>query len=281
MEEIVFLNGRFVPYAQAVTHVEDRSNVFADGVYEVVRYYGGRPFEMDAHMARLEASARAIRLPLPMTPQEIAAAGTRLVQENGLQEAELYIQVSRGVAPRSHAFPAHAQPTVFMTARPPEEVDEATRRAGVSCITVEDRRWKLCHVKSVMLLANVLAKQEAKEAGAFEAILVRDGIVTEGSTCNVFAVSGKRLLTHPTGPYILSGVTRKVVLELAARLRIPVEETPFTVSEMKEADEVFLTSTSIEVLPVTRIDGATVGKGVPGPVTLDLYEAFVQRKKRA
>lgn len=281
MEEIVFLNGRFVPYAQALTHVEDRSNVFADGIYEVVRYYDGRPFEMDAHLERLKQSAEEIRLPLPMSLDEIAAVAGKLVQENALREASLYIQVSRGVAPRSHTFPAEAQPTIYMIARPPQVVDAETRAAGVACITVEDRRWKMCHVKSVMLLPNTLAKQEAREAGAFEAILVRDGIVTEGSSSNVFAVSGKRLLTHPAGPYILSGITRRVVLELAERLRIPVCEEPFTLNELKEADEIFITATNIEVVPVVELDGKSVGKGVPGPVTTDLYEAFVQRKERA
>lgn len=273
MGEIVYFNGAFVPSDEALVHVEDRGNVFADGIYEVVRYYAGRPFEMDAHIKRLKNSAEAIRLPLPIEPEQFAALGTELVARNGLSEASLYMQVSRGVYPRNHVFPQDVKPTVFMIARPAQPVDDQTRRSGVSCISLEDRRWKLCHVKSLALLANVLAKQEAKDAGAFDAILVRDGIVTEGTSSNVFAVSGKRLLTHPEGPFILSGVTRQVVLELADRLRIPVSVAPFTLSELKEADEVFLTSTNVELLPVVRLDGRTIGKGVPGPVTIDLQEA--------
>lgn len=280
MEEIVYLNGQFVPYEEAHTHVEDRGNLFADGVYEVIRFYAGRPFEMDAHLARLERSAEAIRLPLPWTRDELSAAAGELLERNGLKEATLYLQVTRGVARRNHLFPSQAEPTSFMIARSVQAIDPETRRRGVSCISLEDVRWKMCHVKSLALLPNVLAKQKARDAGAFEAILVRDGIVTEASASNVFAVSGKRLLTHPEGPFILSGITRKVVLELAERLRISVHEAPITLSELKEADEVFLTSTTIEVLPVTRIDGSPVGRGVPGPISLDLQEAFEQRKAR-
>lgn len=280
MGEIVFLNGRFVPAEQATIHVEDRGNTFADGIYEVIRFYGGRPFEMEAHLTRLHRSAEAIRLPLPMTPDEFAQVGMELVARNGLEEASFYIQVSRGPAPRRHVFPDNAQPTVFMVARPVAPYGEELHANGVECISLEDRRWSFCHVKALALLPNVLAKQEATEAGAFEAILVRDGIVTEGTSCNVFAVSGRRLVTHPEGPFILSGVTRGLVMELARRLRIEVSEQPFTLSELKEADEVFLTSTIMEVMPVVRIDGQQVGRGVPGPCTRDLQEAFGRLKER-
>lgn len=280
MGEIVFVDGQYVPYDQAVTHIEDRGNVFADGIYEVIRFYGGRPFEMDAHLHRLEQSAQEIRLTLPMELHQFAAIGTELVARNSLQEASLYIQVTRGIAPRRHEFPHDVRPTVFMVAREVHAIADDVRQSGVVCVSLEDRRWKMCHVKSLALLANVLAKQEAKEAGAFEAILVRDGIVTEGTSSNVFAVRGRRLLTHPEGPFILSGITRRVVLQMAERLRIPVSLEPFTLSELKEADEVFLTGTITEILPVVRVDGKPVGRGTRGPITTDLQEAYDQLKAR-
>lgn len=279
MEQIVFLNGRFVPERQAVISVEDRGNTFGDGVYEVVRIYEGRPFQLEAHLARLERSAAAIRLPLPMTPEEISSAARELIERNGCADASLYLQVSRGGAPRQHQFPDGAQPTVFMIARPVDPKAITTYRQGVGCISVEDRRWTMCHVKAITLLPNVLAKQAAKDAGAFEAIFVREGVVTEGSSSNVFAVSGKRLYTHPEGPFILSGVTRRLVIDLARRLGLEVCEAPFTLSDLKEADEVFLTSTVIEIAPVVRIDGQRVGKGGPGTRTVDLQQAFDKLKE--
>lgn len=281
MGEIVFLNGHFIRAEDAVISVEDRGNLFADGVYEVVRFYGGRPFQLEAHLTRLGRSAAAIRLPLPMEREEFAAAAKELVECNGLLDASLYLQVSRGAAPRQHHFPANVQPTVFMIARPIHPQVYELRCSGVECITLEDRRWSLCHVKALALLPNVLAKQEAREAGAYEAILVRDGIVTEGSSTNVFAVKGRRLFTHPEGPYILSGVTRNLVIDLARRLRMEISEVPFTLSELKEADEVFLTSTIMEVTPVVRIDGQPVARGMPGACTVDLQEAFNRLKERA
>lgn len=280
MGVIVYLNGEFIPYDQAMIHVEDRGNMFADGVYEVVRYYGGRAFEIEAHLERLQRSAAAIRLPLPLEPQELAPVADELVRRNGLQEATVYMQISRGPAPRQHLFPEEPRPTLFMVARAVAPADESLYTTGVELMSLEDRRWKLCHVKSLALLANVLAKQEAKDAGAFDAVFVRDGIVTESTSANFFAVIKKTLVTHPEGPFILSGITRKVVLELAERLCIPVEERPFTLIELAEAEEAFITSTTIEVLPVVRIDGNVVGRGEPGPITKDLIEGFAQRKQQ-
>lgn len=280
MGKIFYFGGEYVPYDQARIHVEDRGNQFADGIYEVIRYYAGRPFEMEAHLERLQRSAEGIRLTLPMSMEEFAAIADEVVRRNGLQDANLYMQVTRGIAPRNHLFPKDAEPTVFMVARPAQPPDEELRKSGVQCMSLEDMRWKMCNIKSLALLPNVLARQEANDSGAYEGILVRDGIVTEGTATNVFAVIGKRLVTHPEGRYILSGITRGVVLELAERLRMPAAEEPFTLSELKEADEVFLTGTTVEVLPVVRLDGQAIGKGEPGPITTDLAQAFVQRRSR-
>ncbi len=280
MEETVFLDGKFVPYGQAYIHVEDRGNVFADGVYEVIRYYGGRPFEMAEHMNRLERSASAIRLPIPYEREQIVAWADELVERNGLNDAIVYLQVTRGYAPRYHPFPDEITPTMFMTARPAVPQPPEVYEKGVACVTVEDKRWKMCNVKAIGLLPNVLARQTAKESGALEALLVRDGIVTEGSSSNFFMVVGNRLRTHPEGPYILSGITRQVVLELADRLRIEVEEVPFTLTELRQADEAFLTSTTLEIMPVVSVDGRAIGSGTPGPITKDLAEAFAARVQR-
>ncbi len=272
----VYLNGNLVPYERALVPVEDRGFVFADGVYEVIRCYGGRPFRLEDHLDRLALSAAAVRLPLPWPAPELARAIDLTLAANGLGEAgaAVYLQVTRGPAPRTHLFPAEPRPTLVIIARPEAGPDPSLREEGVAAATAPDLRWHLCHVKSTGLLYNVLAKQRAAEDGCYEAILVRDGFVTEGTASNAFAVLGGRLHTHPEGPHILSGVTRRVTLELARHLDIPVREEPVPVAAFKAADEVFLTGTITEIMPVVAVDGSPVGGGTPGPVTRRLQEAF-------
>lgn len=276
MSEIVYLNGRFVPHEEALVSVEDRGFVFADGIYEVVKFYSGRPFRMDEHMRRLQASTQAIDLPLPMTLDEFARAMEETVVRNGLAEvdAAVYLQVTRGPAPRAHAFPANPRPTVFVMARRDHGYSDEFRMKGVRAITVEDRRWRLCHVKSVGLLLNTLAKQQAVAAGCYEGIFVRDGIVTEGTASNLLTVTNGRIQTHPEGPYILSGVTRQAVLESADAAGIPVDYSGLGTGELYRCDEVFLTGTITEVMPVVEVDGRRIGAGTPGPITLRLFETF-------
>lgn len=276
MSEVVYLNGRFVPYEEALIPVEDRGFIFADGVYEVVKFYGGRPFRLDAHLERLVQSGSAIRLQLPADPAELGRAAVELAARNGLAErdAVLYVQATRGPARRAHAFPAEPHPTVFMYVRPEAGPAPALRETGVRTITVEDKRWRMCHVKSVGLLLNVLAKQQALEAGCYEGIFIRDGTVTEGTASNLFAVFGGAVHTHPEGPFILSGVTRQSVLEVAGTLEIPVVEQPFAADRLFQAEEVFVTGTLTEVMPVVEIDGRPVGAGRPGPVTRRIQEGF-------
>lgn len=274
MGEQVFINGKYVDYDKALIHVEDRGLIFADGIYEVIRYYRGKGFKLDRHLDRLEEGSKAIKLPLPYTLDELAEIANETVRRNGLQEASLYMQVTRGCAHRIHYFPEKVSPTVFMIARYCPGHPQEIYNTGIICQTVEDIRWHMCNIKSIGLLANVLAKQQIHEAGAFEGIFIRDGIVTEGISSNVFAVFDGTLYTHPEGNYILSGVIREVVIELAKSFKYKVVEEPITISQLREADEVFVTGSISEIIPVSVLDGEKVGDGVPGPITKDLMRAY-------
>ncbi|MFO0766197.1 MAG: aminotransferase class IV [Nitrospiraceae bacterium] len=245
MPDIAYVNGRFSPLAEAVVHVEDRGFQFGDGVYEVIRTYRGRPFEVEAHLARLERSAAALRLSWDRTQ----AAWANLIDEglrlSGFPETKIYIQLTRGQAPRDHPFPAGIAPTTVLTFRELHPLDPAVRQEGVSVMTLEDLRWGRCDIKSLNLLGNVLARQQAKEAGAFEAILIRDGLVTEGSVSNVMVVRSGVLQTAPEGPKILSGVTRTLVLDVARKQGLQVRESYVSRQELFDASEVLLTGTSV------------------------------------
>jgi len=280
-EPVVFLDGRLVPLADARISPEDRGFLFADGVYESIRYYpkpgsrgAGDLFELDRHVQRLRASLGAIRLH-SVDLQPLLDSLPTLLESNELVEgqASIYVQVTRGVAPRSHAFPENIRPTVYARARRFELLTDAWRD-GVATVTVDDVRWGRCDVKSIALLANVLAKDEAKSRGAFEALFVRDGRVTEGShTAVAFVVDGV-LRTHPSGTHILPSVTREIVLGLAEELGIATEERAMERSAIEKVDEVFLMGTTTEVMPVTSIDGRPVGSGTVGPVTRRLQDAY-------
>lgn len=270
MPDIAFINGRFVAWEAATISIDDRGFQFGDAVYEVVRTYRGSPFELAAHLARLDRSARELSLHQPYTKDQ----WTRWIQQGlslaGYQDAKIYIQLTRGTAPREHSFPSESRPTVVMTIREFHPLGPEVRRAGVCACTREDLRWGRCDIKSVNLLANVLAREEARKAGVFETILVRDGLVMEGAVSNVMAVQSGVVVTAPEGPRILSGVTRTVILELAKKDDIEIEERFIPVDLLYRADEVFLTGTTIEVLGVVRIDGKTIGSGEPGPITKSL-----------
>ncbi|MBM4124960.1 MAG: D-amino-acid transaminase [Nitrospira sp.] len=267
MPDIGFLNGRFMPLEQVLVPVEDRGFQFGDGVYEVIRTYRGVPYQLEAHLARLERSAQAIGLALPYRLREWQDFVREGLALGAHDESKVYIQVTRGVAPRDHAFPASTSPTMVMTVRALRPLDAALRETGVEAATMDDLRWGRCDIKSVNLLPNVMAKQKAKEIGAFEAIFLRNGMVTEGAVSNVMVVRGEVLMTAPEGERILSGVTRSVVLALARKAGVTVQERAVSVEELRSADEVFLTGTTVEVLAVVRLDGAPVGTGRPGTVT--------------
>jgi len=272
--EIAFVNGRFLPWDQATVSIEDRGYQFGDGVYEVIRTYKGVPFELEAHLNRLDRSANELRLLQPYSRSRWIAFIQEGLNLARYQAAKVYIQLTRGVAPRDHAFPPQATPTVVMTIRELIPLNERIREDGVTARTCQDLRWGRCDIKSVNLLANVLAREEAKAAGVFEAILVRDGQVTEGSVSNVMAVRAGTIITAPEGPRILSGVTRTVVLRLARKEGIPVQERYLSLDELYGADEVFLTGTTVEVLAVVRVDGKTINSGRPGPIVSRLSAAW-------
>lgn len=273
---LVHLNGKFLPREQALISVEDRGFLFGDSLYEVIRSYRGRLFEKEAHLERLQNGLRALRIHLAEFDQLLDMA-QRLLAENGLQEddATLYFQITRGAAfPRKHAFPAeNALPTVFIAANK-LNIDPALAERGAAVITTPDIRWGRCDLKTTNLLANVLANQHAHEAGAYEALFVREGLITEGSHSNFFAVLSDTVCTHPANTAILPGVTRQVVLDLCRQLQLQVEEKPLPARLLGQAQEMFLTLTSAEVVPVIQVDGALVGSGKPGAITRRLQEAF-------
>jgi D-alanine transaminase len=272
----VYLNGHYIDAAAAAVPVDDRGFLFADGIYEVIRLYGGRPFLLDQHVRRLRAGLAALRITDPAIP--LAEVAARLIEANDVSDGTIYLQITRGVAPRKHAFPpADVRPTVYVIAKPFAQYVDEIFRDGVAAITVPDTRWSRCDVKSISLLPNVLANQLAHEADAFEALFVRDGIVLEGSHSNLFAMLDDTLITYPSSNYILTGMTRNLVLELAAELDIPAAEAPLPWERLFDVSELFLSGTTTEIMPVTRVDGRAIGNGRRGTVTARLQRAFRER----
>lgn len=274
---LYFIDGQFTKRDGLNISIDDRGYYFGDGVYEVIKIYGGEMFTAHEHLSRLFESAGKIKLTIPYTESQLMDAARELIAINNITDGHIYIQATRGSSPRQHNFPEPAVlPVVtayaIKTKRP---VDQMAK--GVSVKSVEDIRWLRCDIKSLNLLGSVLAKQEAHEAGCFEAILHRDGNVTEGSSTNMFGIKDGTLYTHPATNLILNGITRQVVLSLCTELEIPVVEKPFTLEEAFGMDEFFLTSTTSEVMPITTIDGHVISGGTPGPVTEKLQQAFKLR----
>ncbi|TKB65506.1 MAG: D-amino-acid transaminase [Nitrospira sp.] len=264
---VAFVNGVFVPLAEARVSIEDRGFQFGDGVYEVIRTYKGRPFSLDAHLARLDRSATALDLTQPYSRVDWTRHVLEGIERAAYPESKIYLQITRGVAPRDHAYADDAMPTVVMTVREFHPLDRSVQATGVDAMTTEDIRWGRCDIKSVNLLANVLARQKVKRDRVFEAILVNAGLVTEGAISNVMVVQRGTVVTAPEGARILSGVTRGIVLDLARHMGFPAQERFVSQAELYEADEVFLTGTTVEVLAVVRIDGKVIGDGRPGLIT--------------
>jgi len=279
---LVYLDGSILPLADARISPEDRAFLFADGVYEALLARRGRPLLWAEHERRLRQGLAALRIDLPR-PEELRGATEELLRRNDLlaSDAVVYLQVSRGAAPRAHAFPSPpVAATVYMTVRAWSGHPPAMTRDGVAVLTVPDDRWARCDIKSTALLANVLAHQRAKEAGAWEAVFVRDGVAIEGSHSNLFAVCDGAIVTYPACNYILDGVTRGCVLALAGEMGIPARLCALPLPDLLAADEVFLTGTTTEVLPVVQVDGRRIGGGRPGPITLQLRERYLQRLDR-
>jgi len=279
MTDTVYLNGKFLPQDQAFVPVMDRGFVFGDGVYEVIPAYGGRLFRLDEHLKRLADSLAGIRLSNPMSSSAWAEILNQLVDANGGGEQSVYLQVTRGHAPRDHAFPPNTEPTVFISSSPLKPVAKEILEKGVAAISLEDIRWKHCHIKAIALLPNILLRQQAIDVGAAEAILIRDGVVTEGAASNVFIVKNGVIKTPPKGPFLLPGITRDLVLELAAANAIQFQESSFGADELQQADEIWLSSSTKEILPVTKLDDNSIGNGQPGPVwqaMIKLYQDYKQ-----
>ncbi len=271
MPELAYLNGEIMPIGKAMVPIEDRGYNFGDAVYEFVASYHGRLFCLDLHLDRLERSMRELAF-APLSRTAIRQAIETLFERAGIDRAGVYIQISRGIAARDHAFPAPGPLQFVMTVRQVHEKPAELRQKGAAAITVNDIRWGRCDIKTVQLLPNALAKQQAVEAGVFDAIFVAEsGEVREGTSSNLFIVKNGILLTHPLTPRILPGITRKVILDLCRAADLPVEERFFDKAALLAADEVFLTGTITEVLPLTCIDGQTIGDGTVGPITRRLY----------
>jgi len=271
----VYLNGQYLDRADAKLSVDERGVHFADGVYEVVRYFHGKPFTMAEHLDRLGRSLDGINL--RYDPTAIAQISDELVRRNNLTEARVYWQVTRGSGDRNHVIADDLTPTIYLSAEAAAPLDSAGPLHAMSAITSLDDRWHNCWIKSLMLLPNTLAKTKAARAGAGEALFVRDGRVTEGSSTNCFAVFDGELYTHPADRYILEGITRNVVIQLAHDLAIPVHEQAFSSADLPSADEVFVTGTGTLLAAVTAVDGNMIADGHAGPITTTLSRAFVDR----
>jgi D-alanine transaminase len=277
MSDLVYLGGTIVPRRSAAVSIDDRGFLFGDAVYEVLRVVRGRFIEAERHLRRLARSLHEVSIPEPGL--DLLGVSADLLRRNGLGNAEatVYVQVSRGAAVRQHAFPPPGTaPTVLVTVSAFSPRSELLTN-GATAITLPDLRWSRCDIKSVNLLPNVLAAQRAAEAGAFEAILLRDGVLTEATRSNVLVVAGGVVRTHPTGPFILPGVTREVVLELAGEGGVAVREEAVGSDDLYAADEVILTGTTADVMPVVKIDGRPVGAGRPGPMARRLGAMLAER----
>ena len=273
-----YLNGTFLPLEDASVPVMDRGFLFGDGVYEVIPVYAGRLFRLAHHLQRLRNSLQAVHIDNPLADSDWETMLTELVNRNAIPDQAVYLQVTRGVAAkRDHAFPADTQPTLFAMSTPMTASADIDSIAGATAITLPDVRWKLCNIKAVTLLPNVMLRQQAVDAGAVEAILIKDGYAIEGAASNVFIVKNDLLITPPNGPALLPGITRDLIIELAANHAIPFREADITEAELFAADEIWLSSSTREISPVTLLDDTVISAGKPGPLwkrMITLYQEY-------
>ena len=277
MARVAYVNGSYVPLSSKSIDIEDRGYQFADGIYEVIKAIDGKPRDLERHLARLQRSLKEIRLPMPISNAALRLVIAQLLKRNRLRRAIVYIQVSRGTAPRSHTFPKNCRPNLVMTVRNAPFPTDDEWFDGVSIISLPDERWSRCDIKSISLLPNVLSKQLANEAGSREAwLLDQNGFVTEGCSSNAYIVdSDGKLITHPKNQEILGGITRSVLLELAEKHGLVLEKRPFSIEEARRAREAFITSTTSLVLPVTSVDDKVIGNGHPGTITRELQNIYM------
>ncbi len=278
----VFLNGEYLPAEQAHVSVLDRGFLLGDGVYEVIPVYNGLPFRLTPHLNRLQRSLDGVRMTNPHTLEEWAAIIGRLVEANGGGDQSVYLQVTRGVAPRDHVFPEGVVPTAFVMSNPLKAVPGSFKTDGIKAITVDDIRWAQCDIKAITLLPNSLLRQKAQDVGAQESLLIRDGYMTEGSASNSYAVIDGVIFTAPKDEKVLPGITRDLVLELAQAAGIAYREEAVSLAQLQQADEIWISSSTRELLPVTMLDDKPVGSGKPGPVWQqvdNLYQRYKQEGK--
>ena len=276
MSRVAYVAGQYLPHRQAAVHIEDRGYQFGDGVYEVIAVNGGHLVDEERHLVRLHRSLTELRINRPMSEGALKIVLREVIRRNGVDTGIVYLQVTRGVAPREHAFPKAAKPVLVVTSRRSRPPDPRLGQEGIAVITIPDIRWQRCDIKSVALVANVLGKQQAREASAYEAWQVdREGQVTEGTSTNAWIVTADdSVITRAADNAILNGVTRAAILDIIQREGYRLVERPFSVEEAKAAREAFLTSTTADLLPVVRIDGAPVAGGKPGPLSRKLREAY-------
>lgn len=278
MAKISYVNGRYVDHNDAYVHIEDRGYQFSDGVYEVIAFYNRRLLDGEAHLKRLTRSLNELRIDAPMSAQALRLVMRELMDRNDRNDGTIYMQVSRGVARRDHPFPKRARPSFIMAVTGPKMTKAKEVKEGVKVITMPDQRWVRRDIKSISLLPNVLAKQAATEAGAKEAWLYdKEGLIREGSASNNAIVTTRHeIITAPADTHILGGITRNVMIELAAKAGYKVVQRPFTMKELRAAKEAFIMSTTMNLLPVTRIDDEKIGTGKPGNVTLELLGLYYE-----
>ena len=279
MPELAYVNGAFVELSEARVSVEDRGYQFGDSVYEVIATYNGRLFALDEHLTRLQNSLNEVSIKLNVFDSAIGKRVSDGINLAGFEETLIYIQITRGVAPRRHEFPSvQTRPSIVMTFKPLERLSQHIFETGVEVVSVPDLRWKRCDIKSTALLANVLAKQEAGKQGAFEALLVNgEGFITEGSSTSVFWVIRGKLCSTPSGGHILPGVTQKILLKIAKSLQLETSEYFCSLDELLLADEVILAGTTTEALSVIKVDRKPIGDGVPGPISQKLRASFLNQ----
>ena len=271
---IVYLNGEYVPAIEAKVSVFDRGFLLGDGVYEVIPAYNGVLFRLDEHLERLQFSLDEIRLQNPHSKNQWKTLLSALVEKNMAPDLSVYLQVTRGVAVRDHAFPDGVNATVFSMVNPISPLNQAYYENGVAAITLDDNRWSRCNIKAISLLPNVLLRQQAVDQGVIEAILVRDDQVTEGAASNVFVVIDNVLITPPKSTHLLPGITRDLIVELATNNGLAVAEKNISLAELQTADEVWLTSSTKEILPVTRLNDKSVGTGKPGKLWAEMTSIY-------
>jgi D-alanine transaminase len=279
MPELVWLNGRVLPLGETHISIDDRGFHFADGVYEVIRIYGGRMFALHEHLDRLQRSCEGLRISMPLPAEHLTQEIEALLRQSDVSEGAVYLQLTRGVARRTHLCPPDIKPTLLFYIRPQPPIPPPGEGDGLKLWSVPDERWRKCWIKSTALAANVLAKLEAADHGADEALFVLGDIVTECASSNLFAVIGGTLVTHPAGPHVLPGITRGIVLDCARELDLPVFERPLTLTEARAADEMFITGTTREIVWVSTWDDHPISPGRCGPITTQLHRRFIEHRR--